>query len=296
MKYHVGALVLSVGLCACSSSESTSSSSSGGSSGTPDAGGTTPPATASPTGALAFGFIGDGRDGCGGKDAKKACAIGLPIMMGATATVRVSAGSRPLTDADRPEFAWVPARSSGGTATLTYEPSLYCDDGTFLFAPVAKKADCKGTSFFEHFVRVEMPAPTSAVADDYGDGFVRVSIGGEVVDEVPLTFRRGEELKVPALPAKAKYTLNDTINLMPAFNRLGDAAPLYAEGGVVSCSLDADSIGFASASALKTVYGRTPGGIEIVPQRVNVVVRFTCEPKAGLGFSGGAKGSVVISP
>ncbi len=296
MKYHVGALVLSVGLCACSSSESTSSSSSGGSSGTPDAGGAAPPVVASPTGALTFGFIGDGREGCGGKDAKKACSIGLPIMMGATATVRVSAGTRPLADADRPEFTWVPSRSTGGTAKLTDEPSLYCDPGTFGFTPVAKKADCKGTTFFEHFVRVEMPAPTTAVADDYGDGFVRVTLAGEVVDEVPLTFRRGEELKVPALPAKAKYTLSDIINLVPAFNRLGESAALYAEGGAVSCALDADSLSFANASALQTEYGRTPGGIEIVPQRVNVVVRFTCEPKAGLGFSGGAKGSVVISP
>jgi hypothetical protein len=245
---------------------------------------------------LAFGFIGDGREGCGGKDPKKACGVTLPIMMGAAATLRVRAATRPLADTDRPEFTWVPARAGGGVATLKYEPSLYCDPGTFGYTPVAKKSDCTGTTFFEHFVRAEMAAPATAVEDEYGDGFVRVTMAGETVDEVPLTFRRGVELKVAALPAKTTYSRSDIINLMPTFNRLGETAALYGESGAVACSLDADSISFANASALQTEYGRKPGGLEVVPQRGNVVVRFTCNATAGLGFSGGAKGSLVIGP
>src|SRR3989442_7927231 len=47
------------------------------------------PNVATPTGALSFGLIGDGRDGCGGKDAAKACSTSLAILYQSTATLRI---------------------------------------------------------------------------------------------------------------------------------------------------------------------------------------------------------------
>jgi hypothetical protein len=80
---------------------------------------------AAPTGALRFGLLGDGRDGCGGKG--KSCSIDLPIAFGAKATIRVGGASRALADTDRPEFTWVPSLPEAGNVKIEYAPTLYCD-------------------------------------------------------------------------------------------------------------------------------------------------------------------------
>jgi hypothetical protein len=141
-------------------------------------------------------------------------------------------------------------------------------------------------------------APPAADAvkgsDHYGDGFVRVSRGGEKLDELTLRFRRPSMVKVQAAPAKAKYVSGDIINLAPSFTHVDEKEALYAETGAVTCRLEPASIGYAKVSPLATRYGRQLGGIEVVPQRANVVIGYRCVPAAGLGFTSDAVGSIPI--
>jgi hypothetical protein len=297
-------LSLSLGmalLLACSSGGSTSSSggasSGGGSSSGSSSGGETE-SKPSPTGALAFSFIGDGNTDCGGGRAPaKRCATSTPVVYGATATVRVEKGTRALNDTDTLEVEWVRGTSASGAASVAYEPSWYCDNGSFVYRKVAKKADCTGgTAFFEHFVRVKMAPPSGAIGDDYGRGFLRIKVAGEVVDEHALTFARPAELRATLDPVKQRYSQIDIVSIAPTFTQLGASTPMYAEDGAVTCEIAPDSLDAALGTALQTQFGVKPGGIEVQLRRSNVVVKYQCTALSGLGFERPLAGNFTVAP